>query len=73
MKLHKLALNYCSKDVLSRIRSGIRRPLYVYDCPSNENLISYAQILAKMNVTRPLPNSIKICDPMGQMIDPEIL
>ncbi|KAF3617893.1 hypothetical protein FXO38_33716 [Capsicum annuum] len=68
-KLPNLALNCWSKEALSKIGSGLGRPLYADNCTTTTERISYARILVEIDVTRPIPYSIKICDPKGKVID----
>lgn len=72
VKFPNLALNYWSKDALSRIGSGIGKPLYDNDCTTNADRISYTRILVEMDVTRPIPNSVKTCDPVGNVIEQKL-
>ncbi|PHT86173.1 hypothetical protein T459_08279 [Capsicum annuum] len=56
-------------EALSKIGSGLGRPLYADNCTTTTERISYARILVEIDVTRPIPYSIKICDPKGKVID----
>lgn len=73
VKLPNLYLNCWSKESLSKIGSGLGKPLYADDCTTTAEGISYARILVWMDVTRPLPNSVKICDPKGKIFEQPIL
>lgn len=66
MKLPNLPLNGWSKEALSRIGSGLGRPLCADDSTTKAERISCAQILVEMDVTRTLPSSVKVCDPTGK-------
>lgn len=54
-------------DSLSRIGCDLGVPLYVDECTTNVDCISYTRILVEMNVTRELPNMIKVLDPNGRL------
>lgn len=49
-------------DSLSRIGSGLGIPLYADECTTKIERISYAGLLVEMDVTKPLPHSIKVID-----------
>nr|XP_016437686.1 PREDICTED: uncharacterized protein LOC107763707 [Nicotiana tabacum] len=59
-------------DSLSRIGSLLERPVYADECTTNIDRVSYARMLIEMDVTKPLPESIKARDPMGKIFDQEI-
>lgn len=69
IKIPNLSLNCWSKDVLSRISSELGRPLYADNYITTTKSISYAQIIVDIDITRPLPNGIKVCDPNGKAIE----
>ncbi|KAK4369245.1 hypothetical protein RND71_013037 [Anisodus tanguticus] len=56
----------CIKS-LSSIESTLGTPLFADDCTISEARISFARLLVEMNVTKPLPKSIKAQDPEGNI------
>ncbi|XP_070001910.1 uncharacterized protein [Nicotiana sylvestris] len=73
VKFPKLPLNYWSNKALSKIRSGLGKPLYADACITVADRISYARILIEMDITRTLPRTlprtIKLIDPNGKVIE----
>lgn len=47
-------------NYLSRIGSGLGNPLYADDCTTKIERVSYARMLINIDVTRPLPKSVKV-------------
>lgn len=47
--------------------------MYADYCTTNVNRISYACILVEMDVTRPLPGSVNVCEPEGRVVDQVVL
>ncbi|XP_033509708.1 uncharacterized protein [Nicotiana tomentosiformis] len=72
IKMLNLPLSYWSMDSLSRIGSVLGRPIYADECTTNVDRVSYARMLIEIDVTKPLPDSIKARDPMGKAFDQEI-
>ncbi|XP_019244458.1 PREDICTED: uncharacterized protein LOC109224325 [Nicotiana attenuata] len=68
VKFPKLPLNYWSNMALSKIESGLGKPLYA-TCTTVADRISYARILIEMDITRTLPGTIKLIDPNGKVIE----
>lgn len=69
VKLPKLPLNYWSKKVLSKIESGLGKAVYADACTTIAERVSYARVLIEMDVTRLLPERIKLYDPRGKVIE----
>nr|XP_009801325.1 PREDICTED: uncharacterized protein LOC104247078 [Nicotiana sylvestris] len=69
IKLPNLPLNLWSNQALRKIGSGLGKLIYANACTTIAERISYARILIEMEVTRPLPEKIKLCDPKGNVLD----
>jgi len=54
---------------LSKIGSGLGKPLYVDTCTTITERITYARILIEMDITKPLPQKIKLHDPKGKVLE----
>lgn len=50
-------------------KSAIRKPLYADEYISKHKRISYARMLIKINVTRPLSTSVTVGEPDGRQFD----
>ncbi|XP_070017985.1 uncharacterized protein [Nicotiana sylvestris] len=72
IQLPKLPLNCWEDDSLSRIGSTLGVLIYVDACTTKVERISYARILVKIDVTRPLPIQIMVEDPNGREFEQEI-
>lgn len=72
VRLPNLPMNCWGNLTLSRIGSVLGRPIYADECTTSIERISYARILVEMDVTRTLPNMIKVQDPEGQLFDQEV-
>lgn len=72
IKLPNLPLNWWGMDSLSRIGSGLGVPLYANDCTTSAERIFYARILVEMNVTQPLPTTVKVVDPISRRFEQKI-
>nr|XP_009800683.1 PREDICTED: uncharacterized protein LOC104246568 [Nicotiana sylvestris]XP_016467830.1 PREDICTED: uncharacterized protein LOC107790416 [Nicotiana tabacum] len=72
IKLPNLPLCCWNASALSKIGSGFDQPIYADACTSNTERISYARILVEVDVTKVLPNVIKIKDPKGRIMAQEI-
>lgn len=66
VKYPNLPLNCWEMELLSRISSALRVPLYADECITRVKRISYAQVLVEMDVARKLPQKIKMEDPNGR-------
>ncbi|XP_075098965.1 uncharacterized protein LOC142175862 [Nicotiana tabacum] len=71
--LPNLPLSCWKRETLSRIESGLEVSIYVDECTTKEERISYARLLMEMNITRPLPKTIKVKDSTGDISDQEIV
>lgn len=56
-------------DSLSRISSAIGVILYVDECITKVEQISYAWVLVEIDVTRELLQKIKVEDPNGRVLE----
>ncbi|XP_070018841.1 uncharacterized protein [Nicotiana sylvestris] len=65
-KFPNLPLNLWSNQALSKIGSGLGKPLYADACTTIVERISYARVLIEIDVTKPLPEKIKLYDPKGK-------
>ncbi|KAG5607168.1 hypothetical protein H5410_028660 [Solanum commersonii] len=72
IKLPNLPLNCWNPTVLSKIGSRLGKPLYADECTTQASRISFARILVEVDVTRPLPKTIKIHDPKGRVMEQQI-
>lgn len=61
--LPNLPMNCWGNIKLSRVGSLLVCPIYADECTTSTERISHAQILVEMDVTRALPNMIKVQDP----------
>lgn len=64
-KLPNLPLSCWGMDSLSRTGSALGIPLYADECTTQVDMILYAGILVEMDVTRELPGTVKVLDPIG--------
>lgn len=67
-----LPLNCWSMDLLSRISSYLGIPLYVDECTTKVDRISFARVLIEMDVARELPKKIKVKDPNGRTFEQSV-
>lgn len=73
VKLPNLPLNCWSKKCLSRITSVIGEPVCADECTTRQLRISFARVLVDIDVTKELPNSIRIVDPNGNQFDQVVI
>lgn len=73
IKLPNLPLNCWNEESLSRICSLIGVSLYADECTSKALRVSFARILVKMDVTRDIKKVMKIADPSGKTITPQVI
>ncbi|XP_019242475.1 PREDICTED: uncharacterized protein LOC109222589 [Nicotiana attenuata] len=66
VKFPNLPLNCWGARSLSRISSRLGIPLYVDDCTTQLDRITYARVLIEMDITKELPKFIKVTDPSGR-------
>lgn len=64
-----LPINCWGKKTLSQIDSGLGNPPFADECTSTIARISYARVLIEMDVTQPLPKSIKAKYPKGNVFE----
>ncbi|KAK6802944.1 hypothetical protein RDI58_000728 [Solanum bulbocastanum] len=69
VKYPNIPLNCWSMDSLSRISSGLGEPLYVDECTTKVDRISFAWVLIEMNVAKELPRKLKVEDPNGRVFE----
>uniref|UniRef100_A0A0V0H2Y5 Putative ovule protein n=1 Tax=Solanum chacoense TaxID=4108 RepID=A0A0V0H2Y5_SOLCH len=69
VRLPNLPLNCWGMDSLSRFGSALGVPLYADECTTNIERISYARLLVEMDVTRKLPEKLKVLDLNGKLLE----
>ncbi|KAK6791684.1 hypothetical protein RDI58_010765 [Solanum bulbocastanum] len=69
VKYPNLSLNCWSMDWLSIISSGLGVPVYVDECTTKVEKISFAKVLVEMDVARELPKKLKVEDPNGRALN----
>lgn len=57
---------------MSRIASGFGTPLCADECTSRMERIFYARLLIEIDITSPLPKTIKVVDSNGEVFDQAI-
>ncbi|KAJ8547700.1 hypothetical protein K7X08_011286 [Anisodus acutangulus] len=67
--LHNFPMSCWSYQLLSRIASLIGKPLFADECTFKKKRISYARILIEVNITRPLPDEVGVCEPNGRQFE----
>ncbi|KAK4718054.1 hypothetical protein R3W88_016392 [Solanum pinnatisectum] len=72
IKLSNLPLNCWNSVVLSKIGNSLGKPLYADECTTKTCRISFGRILIEMDITRILPNMIKIQDPKGRVLEQQV-
>ncbi|XP_009597118.1 uncharacterized protein LOC107814015 [Nicotiana tabacum] len=72
IKLPNLPLNCWTMKSFSKIGSALGNPLYADDCTTSSARISYSRLFVEMDVTRPLPKSVKVQDPNGGAFKQEV-
>lgn len=68
IRLPQLPLTCWSDDSLSRVGSMLGKPICADECTSQQMRISYARLLIKVDITKPLVYQIQIEDDKGKMI-----
>lgn len=66
VKFPNLPMNCQGSKSLSRIASVLGTPMFADECTTKQSRISYARMLIKINVNRPLPDEITVIDPKGK-------
>ncbi|XP_060210421.1 uncharacterized protein LOC132637331 [Lycium barbarum] len=72
VKLPKLPVSCWSSVSLSKIASTLGILLFADECTTNQTRISYARMLIKVDVTRPVPDFIPVMDPSGQVFQQQV-
>nr|XP_009759342.1 PREDICTED: uncharacterized protein LOC104211900 [Nicotiana sylvestris] len=72
VRFPNLPLNCWSMKALSKLGSALGNPIYAYECTIGSIRISYVRMLIEMDVTKPLPRTVKLQDPKGKIIQQEI-
>ncbi|XP_060201116.1 uncharacterized protein LOC132629783 [Lycium barbarum] len=67
VKLPQLPMNCWGSNSLSRISSSIGTPIYADECTAKQTRVSFARMLIEINITKPLPDEIKVLDPNGKL------
>ncbi|XP_019253821.1 PREDICTED: uncharacterized protein LOC109232507 [Nicotiana attenuata] len=67
-----LPLNCWGKITLSRIASTLGCPIYADECTSSAAKISYARVLIEMDISKELPTSVVVQDPMGKSFEQKV-
>lgn len=63
----------CWKNItLSRIVSVLVCPIYAHECTTSIERILHAQILVEIDITKALPNMIKVQDPEEKLFGQEV-
>lgn len=73
VKLPSLPLSCWSGDSLSRIGSSLGVPIYADECTTQQLRVSFARLLVEIDVTLPMPNSIQIEGPDGQVVKQQVI
>lgn len=60
-----LHIRYWSPEALSKLASGVGKPLYTDKFTAELEKISYARVLVEADVSQPLPECIEIDTPFG--------
>ncbi|XP_059306588.1 uncharacterized protein LOC132058037 [Lycium ferocissimum] len=68
----KLPMSCWGGDSLSRVASAIGKPIFANECTSKHSRISFASILIEVNVTKGLPEVVKVMDPNGRQFLQEV-
>nr|XP_009591960.1 uncharacterized protein LOC104088903 [Nicotiana tomentosiformis] len=66
-------MNCWSRNSLNRVTSIIETPIFADECTSKQTRIFYARMLVEVNVTRELPEVIKVLDPNGRQFTQKII
>lgn len=65
VKFPGLPVGYWSPEALSKLASGVGKPLYTDRITAEMERISYARVLIEVDVSQPLPVCIEIDTPFG--------
>nr|XP_016466283.1 PREDICTED: uncharacterized protein LOC107789027 [Nicotiana tabacum]XP_016466284.1 PREDICTED: uncharacterized protein LOC107789027 [Nicotiana tabacum] len=72
VRFPNLPINCWSMKALRKIGSTLGNPVYADECTTGSIRISYTRMLIEMNITKPLPRSVKLQDPKGRLILQEV-
>ncbi|XP_019224956.1 PREDICTED: uncharacterized protein LOC109206577 [Nicotiana attenuata] len=72
VRFPNLPINCWSMKALNKIGSTLGSPVYADECTTGSIRISYARMLIEMDITKPLPRSVKLQDPKGRIIQQEV-
>lgn len=73
VKFPRLPVSCWSGDSLSRIANALGVPLFADEYATNQSRISFARMVIEVNVTKPIPESIAVMDPSGQVFHQPVL
>ncbi|XP_059310817.1 uncharacterized protein LOC132062217 [Lycium ferocissimum] len=73
VKFPDLPISCWSCNSLSRIASAIGIPLFVDECTTKQTRISYARMLIKINVTKPLLSEIEVLGTYGEIFQQAVV
>lgn len=59
-------MNCWGRKSLSLIASAVGIPIYADECTTKQTRVSFARMLVKVNVTKPLPTEVAVIDPSGR-------
>ncbi|XP_019248333.1 PREDICTED: uncharacterized protein LOC109227588 [Nicotiana attenuata] len=65
VRFPNLPVGFWSAEALSKLASGIGRPTYTDLYTAEMDIISFARVLVKTNISHPLPSDILIHTPVG--------
>ncbi|XP_060200266.1 uncharacterized protein LOC132628505 [Lycium barbarum] len=69
VKFPNLPVECWGMKVLSKISNGLGTPIYADDCTTHITRISYARVLIEMDITKPLPKTMPVKTPNGDLFD----
>ncbi|XP_070005030.1 uncharacterized protein [Nicotiana sylvestris] len=72
VRFPNLPINCWSMKALSKIGNILGNPVYADECITSSIRISYARMLIEMDITKPLPRSVKLQDPKERLIQQEV-
>ena len=72
IRLPGLPVIYWGARTLSRIVSAIGVPLFADECTTKQSRISFARVLVEVDITKPLPTSIKYINENGDNMEQKV-
>ncbi|XP_070035901.1 uncharacterized protein [Nicotiana tomentosiformis] len=72
VRFPNLPMNCWGVKSLSRIASSLGVPIYVDDCTTRIDRISYARVLIEIDITKELPDKTVVRDPNGRSFEQEV-